>query len=107
MIKFCKNDDGKIAIGTGIRPIEYCRECHIQAHSGEFVEASVVINHRDLGIDPEALAIACAKTGEDISTGTVWLDPVETNIAALVYAGYIEVIQPKAKADKVTRTTEA
>lgn len=105
MIKFCKNDDGKIAVGTGIRPIEYCRECHVAAYSDQFVEANVVIPHRDLGVDPEALAIACAKTGEDISAGTVWLDPVDTNIAALVYSGFIELVQPKAS--KAARTTEA
>lgn len=105
VIKFCKNDDGRIAVGTGIRPVEYCRPCYVVAYGPEFQSWNVVIPHRDLGVEPEEIAIACAKTGEDISSGTVWLDPVETNIPALVYAGYIEAI-PAAPA-KATRTTEA
>ena len=106
-IKFCENDDGKIAIGTGKRPIRWCRECYIQECGPEFEEWNVVIDHRALGVDPEELGIACAKTGETISAGSVWLDPAETNIVALVYSGFIAAIdKPKASA-KATRTTEA
>jgi hypothetical protein len=55
------------------------------------------------------VAIACARTGEDVERGgTVWLDPVETNIPALIYGGFIEAIPQAAKASaKPVRTTEA
>lgn len=102
MIKFCKNDDGKIAIGTGKRPIEYCRPCYVKAYGGEFQAWNVIIPHKALGIDPEDMAIACAKTGEDISAGTVWLDPVETSIEALIYGGLIEAIPAAAPAKAKT-----
>lgn len=101
MIKFCKNDDGKIAIGTGKRPIEYCRPCYVKTYGGEFQAWNVIIPHKAMGIDPEDMMIACAKTGEDISAGTVWLDPVETSIEALVYGGLIEAI-PAAPAKAKT-----
>lgn len=92
MIKFCKNGDKRIAVGTGKRPIEYCRPCYVAAYGDQFEQWSVVIPHRELGLDEENLAIACAKTGQDVTSGPVWLDPVETNIEALVYAGFIEAL---------------
>jgi hypothetical protein len=97
MFRFCKNGDKRIAIGTGKRPIEFCRPCYVKEYGDQFEAWNVVIPHREMGIEPEEMAIACAKTGEDISAGTVWLDPVETNIPALVYGGLIEAI-PAAKA---------
>lgn len=103
MFKFCKNGDKRIAIGTGIRPIEYCRPCYVATYGEQFEQWKVVF--RDLSArEREDIAIACAKTGEDIQAGgTVWLDPVETSIPALVYAGYIEAVEapkPPAKAAK-------
>lgn len=109
-IKFCENEDGKIAIGTGNRPIKYCRPCYVATYGPEFVEVKVVIPWRELGVDHDTLAVACAKTGEDVlEGGTAWLDPAETNIAALVYAGFVEIVQakPAKPADKPARTTEA
>jgi hypothetical protein len=107
-IKFCKNEDGRIAIGTGKRPIRWCRPCYVAECGPEFQEWNVVIDHRALGVDPEELGIACAKTGETISAGSVWLDPAETSIVSLVYAGFIAAIEkPAAAASKATRTTEA
>jgi hypothetical protein len=109
-IKFCENGDKRIAIGTGIRKIRFCRPCHVAEYEAEFEAWNVVIDHRALGLEPEELMIACAKTGEDISAGIVWLDPVETNIVALVYAGYIAAIEepavPAVKAPKAERVTE-
>lgn len=104
MIKLCVNCGDRPAVGTGKRPIKYCRACHVATYGGEFVAFEVVIPHRDLGIDAEDLMIACAKTGEDISAGTVWLDPVETNIGALIYAGFVRPIP--VKASKPARATE-
>jgi hypothetical protein len=96
VIKFCKNGDKRIAVGTGIRPIEHCRACYIKEHGDEFELWKVVFRDQSPG-EREDLAIACAKTGEDIQAGgTVWLDPVETQIAALVYAGFIEPVEPVA-----------
>lgn len=101
-IKLCINGDGRVAVGTGIRPTEYCRPCYAEAHAAEFVEVKVIIPWRDLGIPHDAIAIACAKTGEDIyEGGTAWLDPIDTRIPNLVYDRFVEIVQPKAaKADK-------
>lgn len=104
LLKLCENGDNKPAVGTGKRPRKWCRACYVAACSEEFVAFEVVIPHRDLGIDAEDLMIACAKTGEDISAGTVWLDPVETSIGALIYAGFVRPIP--AKASKPARATE-
>ncbi|BCJ45317.1 hypothetical protein GCM10010168_85860 [Actinoplanes ianthinogenes] len=101
-IKLCENGDGRIAVGTGIRPIRYCRPCYIERFSGEFQQWNVVTPYPDT-------AVVCAKTGEDIERGgTVWLDPVETSIPALVYGGFIAPIEDPAPAKaKGQRVTEA
>jgi len=102
-IKFCKNEDGKIAVGTGKRPIEFCRDCYRTERADEFQSWKVVFRDQN-DEEREALAIACAKTGEDIQTGgTVWLDPVETHIPSLVYAGFIEAL-PKAAPAKAAKS---
>jgi hypothetical protein len=105
-IKFCESGDRKIAVGTGKRPIRWCRECYIEQCGPEFEEWNVVINHRELDVEPEQLGVACAKTGNAVAAGSVWLDPVETNILALVYMGFIEAI-PAAKAPAKAAKTEA
>lgn len=105
MFKFCKNGDKKIAIGTGVRPIDYCRGCYVAEYGDQFEQWKVVF--RGLSArEREDIAIACAKTGEDIQAGgTVWLDPVETNIPALVHAGFIEPAEaPKPAAVKAAKT---
>lgn len=105
-IKLCKNEDGQIAVGTGNRPIEFCRPCYVTEHGDEFQQFKVVFADQSPG-EREELAIACAKTGEDIQAGgTVWLDPVETNILSLIYAHFVEAI-PEAKATPKPKSTEA
>ena len=101
-IKLCKYDDGKIAIGTGIRPIENCRAHYVEEFGSEFQQWKVVAPYPDV-------AVVCARTGEDIERGgTVWLDPIETNIPALIYGQFIAPIEEPAPAKaKATRTTEA
>ncbi len=108
-IKLCKMDDGKIAVGTGNRPIEFCRGCYVAVYGDQFKQFKVVIPWREFGIDREDMAIACAKTGEDIyEGGTVWLDPAETSIPALLYAGYIAPVEEPAKpAPKAAKSAEA
>ena len=105
-IKFCKNEDGRIAVGTGNRPTEYCRPCYVATYGGEFQQWKVVFRDQPAE-EREGLAIVCAKTGEDIyAGGTVWLDPVETHILSLVYAGFIEAIEaPPAKAKRTTEVS--
>lgn len=89
-IKFCENDDKRVAVGTGKRPIKWCRPCYVTECGPEF-EAWQVTALVDEAEDVEG--IACAKTGEVITSGgTVWLDPKETHIAALVYQGVIEAL---------------
>lgn len=100
MIKLCKNDDGRVAVGTGVRPIQYCRPCYVAECGPEFQQFKVIVPWREMGIDREDMAIACAKTGEDIyEGGTVWLDPVETSILGLLSGGLIAVL-PKPAAAK-------
>lgn len=104
MIKFCVNGDGRIAVGTGIRPIKFCRPCYIAEHGPEFQQWKVVFRDQSPA-EREELAIACAKTGEDIQAGgTVWLDPVETSIEALVYAGFVEAVEVPKAAVKAAKT---
>lgn len=101
-IKFCVSGDGRIAVGTGKRPIRWCRPCYVTECGAAFQAWKVIVEAEDVE------GIACAKTGETIGRGgTVWLDPAETHIPALVYAGFIEAIpEAKAPAAKATRTTE-
>ena len=100
-IKLCKMSDGRAAIGTGKRPVEFCRGCYVAVYGDQFQQFKVVFRDQT-DEEREGVAIACAKTGEDIQAGgTVWLDPVETNIDALLYVGFIEPIEapkPAAKA---------
>lgn len=105
-LKLCKNEDGKPAVGTGKRPIEFCRDCYRTERAEEFQQFKVVFRDQTAE-EREAMAIACAKTGEDIQAGgTVWLDPVETNLLSLQYAGFIEPINPP-KAKATAKTGEA
>ncbi len=88
LLKLCENEDGKPAIGTGIRPIRFCRPCHVKEYADQFQawKVSAIVGQVD-----DIEGIACAKTGETIGAGgTVWLDPVDTSIPALQYAGFIE-----------------
>lgn len=97
----CKIGDGRPAIGTGVRPIEYCRPCHVAAYEAEFQawKVGAAVAQAD-----DIEGIACAKTGETIPAGgTVWLDPVDTNIPALQYAGFIEPL-PAAAPAKAAKT---
>lgn len=95
-IKFCENGDKRVAVGTGKRPIRWCRACYVKECGPEF-EAWKVTALVDESEDIEG--IACARTGEVITSGgTVWLDPKETAIAALVYQGVIEALPEPAPA---------
>lgn len=90
-IKYCESGDRRIAVGTGNRPIRWCRECYVKEHGAEFVQCKVTV------ADPR-LEVACARTGKDVGrSGVVWLDPAETNIIALVYGGIVEEVPGKAK----------
>jgi len=104
VIKFCESGDKRIAVGTGIRPIRWCRQCYVNECGDQFEQWKVVFRALSPA-EREDLAIACARTGEDIQAGgTVWLDPVETNIEALVYAGYIEAVEAPKPAAKAAKT---
>lgn len=103
--KFCRNKDGNVAVGVGRwegrtvknpnpkRPDDLCRACYIETHGSEFIKVEV------LGAGME-FAIACARTGNDITTGGVAeLDPTATNIAALVAAGLVRVLPAEEPAE--------
>lgn len=103
VIKFCESDDGRIAVGTGNRPVLWCRPCYVKECGGDFRAWRVIVDAED-----EVEGIACAKTGEVIGRGgTVWLDPAETHIAALVYAGFIEALPAAVPAKAGGKATGA
>lgn len=105
-ITLCKTGDGRPAVGTGKRPIEYCRGCYVAVHGDQFQQYKVVFRDQTPE-EREAVAVACAKTGEDIQVGgTVWLDPVETNIDALLWGGIIEPVEAPKPAAKASKTAE-
>ncbi|MGN9802064.1 hypothetical protein [Micromonospora sp. L32] len=88
-IKMCERGDYQPAVGTGIRPLRWCREHYLEEHGDEFVRAEVV------GDAP----VTDVRTGDEVRRGgTVELDPQETRIEQLVYAGAIRVLpQEKTK----------
>lgn len=96
-IKFCEvGGCKKPAVGTGKRPIKFCRGHYVSECGPEFEAWQVTQAVADA---EDVEGIACAKTGEVIDGGgTVWLDPKETNVAALVYAGFIEPLPAPAPA---------
>ena len=100
-LKLCEKCGKKPAIGTGNRSIKFCREDYVTEYGDQFQQVKVVFRDQT-DEEREGVKIACAKTGEDIQAGgTAWLDPVETNINALLYVGFIEPIEapkPAAKA---------
>lgn len=90
-IKFCVNDDGRIAVGVSRwNPDEkpqsdLCRPCYLE--QADLVQARVV----------GPLEITDAVTGVGVGQGgTVTLDPLQTDLAQLVYAGHVEPL-PAAK----------
>ena len=94
-IKTCTGLEGKacyqIAIGHGgaQRDDDLCREHYLEASADEFVTATVT-----------AGKITDVRTQESVGQGgTVTLDPVLTDLAALVYAGLID---PKSVTDAGT-----
>ncbi len=103
--QFCIRDGcQKIAIGTGVRPVEHCREHYVDTYGHEFQQFKVTVPWREMGIDREDMPIACAKTGEDVCEGgTVWLDPVNTKILGLISAGLIAPAEPPKAPPKASR----
>lgn len=93
-IKFCRRKaDGCRAVAIGVsrwhpdeRPEDrYCREHYLSDVMGEPVLAEVV------GLSP----ITDSVSNESIERGeVVRLDPRQVNIAGLVYAGHVELIEP-------------
>lgn len=110
-IQFCANGmEHGVAVGAGYwqgrrgtenphprRPGNLCRPCLVKLVDDQLVRVEVTT--------PAEAAIACMRTGVDVETGGVaWLDPVQTNIAALVYAGYVKVApEPAAKSSAATK----
>ena len=92
-IKFCERDQCfEPAIGTGIRPVRWCRPHYLEEVAGELVRVEVV----------DDVPITDARTGVSVDKGgTVELDPVETRIEQLVYARLVKVLPgaPPAKSE--------
>lgn len=104
-IKFCERDECQ-AVAVGIsrwdpnqRPHEkHCREHYVTDVMGEPVVAEVV------GICP----ITDSVTNESVEPGgTVRLDPLQVNLAQLVYAGHVAITPAKpAKAPAAKKPQE-
>ncbi|HWD08074.1 MAG TPA: hypothetical protein VHA57_03160 [Actinomycetota bacterium] len=70
-------------MGTGIRPIRYCRPHYLEAIADEIVRAEVIGD----------VEVTDVRTGDSVGRGgVVELDPVETAVAQLVYARHIKVL---------------
>ena len=68
-IKFCEAEGcKKLAVGTGKRPIRWCREDYVKQCGPEFEAWRVTdLVRRSESVD----GIACAKTGEMVNGGGV------------------------------------
>ncbi len=95
-IKFCKHDGcHDVAIGVSRwnpnqQPVsDYCRPHYLSEALTETVRAEVI----------GPCAITDCRTQQGVARGgTVELDPLETNVAQLVYAGHVKVLPPATKA---------
>jgi hypothetical protein len=104
-IVFCARDDGRIAVRHGRwegkqgkpatqnrhpqRPINLCREHLLEVIAGEIVRVEVV----------GKWGVVDVRSHETVyAPGVVELDPAQTNIAQLVYAGVVRVLPPAAPA---------
>lgn len=97
-IKICQPKGGGTchdpAVGTGKRPVEHCRSHYLEAIADEIVRATVVGD----------VSVTCVRTGTSVGRGgVVELDPVETSIAQLVYAGHIKVLTDTPAKPAATR----
>lgn len=86
-IRLCEPASGATcyepAVGTGIRPVRWCRPHYLEAIADDIVRATVV----------GSVPVTDVRTGRSVGLGgVVELDPVETRIAQLVYAGHIKVM---------------
>jgi len=91
-IKFCERAGCyEPAVGTGIRPVKWCRPHYVEAVSAELVRAEVIGD----------VPVVDVRTGQSVGKGgTVELDPVETKVAQLAYARHIKVLKAEAKPAK-------
>lgn len=102
-VKFCKHDGcNDVAIGVerwdrNLEPVnDYCRSHYLSDVMGETTRCEV--------IGPHPITDVRTQTGV-AKGGVVELDPFQTNIAQLVYAGHVKVLpaklaQPKPEAKK-------
>lgn len=106
-IQFCANDETHgVAVGAGYwqgrkgtenparrRPSNLCRACLLALIDPDLVRVEVTT--------PIDAAIHCMRTGNDVEAGGhAWLDPVQTHIAQLVYAGMVKLAPEPAAAAK-------
>lgn len=95
-IKMCERGDYQPAVGTGKRPMRWCREHYLEEHGGEFVRAEVI----------GELPVTDVRTSAEVEKGgTVELDPEETHVGQLVYAGAIRVLPPEQSSPTTTPAT--
>lgn len=99
-VKFCSRGDYEVAI-AGARSRDLCRSCYreLLADATDLVKCEVIASHGSRG---QSAGVTDCITNQTVRFGgVVTLDPLETNIAALVAGGTVKVIQPKpAKATK-------
>lgn len=89
-VKFCAAGCGEVAIGGNLASSNaHCREHWRELTLPECVEVEVIGEHLIASVD-----------GRDVPKGErAWLHPGDTDIAALVYAGAVKLVNP-AKAAK-------
>jgi hypothetical protein len=106
-IQFCARGCGNVAVAHGrwegkpnkpatrnphpVRPRDLCRQHLLDSIAGEIVRVEVV----------GKWGVVDVRTSETVyAPGVVELDPAQTNIAQLVYAGIVKVLPAAAAPEK-------
>lgn len=94
-VRFCAATNCfEVAIKTK-RSDDLCRT-HVREAMAKATDLVVCEVVPSVGIRGEVAGVADAITNQTVRQGRVTLDPLETNIAALVYGGLVKVIPSKA-----------
>lgn len=82
-VKMCERGDYQPAVGTGRRPVRWCRNHYLEECGAEFVKAEVI----------GEVPVTDVRTNDEVQRGgVVELDPQEIYVEQLVYAGVIRVL---------------
>lgn len=95
-VRFCTVENCFEVAIKAKRSAEHCRTHYrsdILAKATDLVACEVIPS---VGVRGESAGVTDCFTNETVRQGKVMLDPLETNIAALVYGGIVKVTPSKA-----------